>query len=254
MKKSIILALLLLFQLGCSSTLLLSPQPYEGQEQIYKEGIQTILSAKNSLVAVRPAFNQYQSNQRPRFVVSVLNGTDTPYDFSVENVRVTVDGFEHKVFTYEELVAEIKSNQMWAAIGAALNSMSRSMQAQQAGTTYHTGAVNSTVNNSYGQNLGTINSSYSGYSYNYAAVQQAQAANNAQTQTEMANIRNNAEMALNNLSSTILKRNTVLPQQTQGGYIVIDELDNLKVPHEILIKIILNDEEHIFRFNHRMLQ
>lgn len=231
---------------GCATTLKLDPVASEEQKEIFQGGTETLISAKESLVAIRPSTNSYQSVQRPSLVVSVTNGTDEPYNFGPENISASINGQSVKVFTYDELVAEVKRQQAWAAVAAALNGAAQSMNAANAGYTYNSGTYNSSY---YGSGYsGYGYGSYSGYTYNAAAVQQAQAAANAQTQANMAAIKTQTDEALNQLASTMLRKETVFPQKTFGGYITLDKLPVPDSPNEVIINIAVGAEVHQFKF------
>ncbi len=98
---------------GCAATktLTLDPLALDGQQKVLQEGVETIISPRKALVAIRPGTNTYSSEGRPTFVVTVLNGTDESFEFSTEDIQVFVDGEPHKVFTYDELVADVKRQQ-----------------------------------------------------------------------------------------------------------------------------------------------
>lgn len=135
-------------------------------------------------------------------------------------------------------------------MAVALNGAAQSINAANAGNTYHSGTYNTSY---YGNNTGYIGSgygSYSGYSYNPAASFQAQAAVNAQTQASMANIEAQTANSLNELSATILKKSTVFPQSIYGGYITLEKLPAPETTSEIVIKISFAGEEHEFIFEH----
>ena len=231
---------------GCATTLKLAPVASGEQKEIYQGGTETLISAKKSLVAIRPSANSYQSVQRPSLIVSVTNGTDESYNFGPENISASVNGQSVKVFTYDELVAEVKRQQAWAAVAAALNGVAQSMNAANAGYTYNSGTYNSSY---YGSGYsGYGYGSYSGYTYNAAAVQQAQSAANAQTQANMAAIKTQTDEALNQLASTMLRKETVFPQKTFGGYITLDKLPVPDSPNEVIIDISVGGEVHQFKF------
>ncbi|MCG8345822.1 MAG: hypothetical protein MI685_11795 [Chlorobiales bacterium] len=98
---------------GCATTkiLTLEPQALDGQQKVIQEGREAIFSPKKALVTIRPGANTYSSDGRPKFVVTVVNSTEEPFDFSTEDIQVFVDGEPHKVFTYDELVADVKREQ-----------------------------------------------------------------------------------------------------------------------------------------------
>ena len=199
------------------------------------------MSAKNSLVTIRPSANTFQSEQRPSLVVSVTNGTDESYNFSSDDIRASVNGQSVKVFTYEELVAEVKSQQAWAILGAALGGAAQSYSAANSGYTYNSSYYGS----GYGSNR---YAPYSGYTYNSAAVQQAQAAANAQNQANMAAIKTETDTALNRLSSTILRKETVFPKKTFGGYITLDKFPVTDSANEVTLNVSVGGEMHQFKF------
>jgi hypothetical protein len=247
MRKIVFIFLLISFLQGCATTLRLDPVAIEGQQEIYQEGTETLISAKNSLVAIRPSTNTYQSVQRPTLVVSVLNGTKKPFNFSTEDIDVYANGKPVKVFTYDELVAEVKRQQACAALAVALGGVAQSMNAANAGYTYHSGTYNSSYYSNYGYS-GYGSGSYSGYSYNPAAALQAQAAANAQMLTNMTVIKSQTNQALNELGSIILKKSTVFPQKMHGGYIKLEKIQVPEAANNILVKINAGDETHEFNF------
>lgn len=253
MNKPLLIAAIALLLQGCASTLRISPRVFDGQKKIYQEGVETVISAKKALVAIRPSTEIYSSENRPTIVVSVQNRTDETFEISSEDVKVFVDGVSHKVFTYEALVAEIKRRQAWAAIGAALSGAAESMNAANAGYTYNSGTYNASAYDNHG-NTAYGYGTFSGYSYNAAAAQQAQNAANAQTQANMRAIQDQAEQSLAILGSTMLKKTTVLPQAWHGGYITIGKIPNIRQQHEIRVVVTAAGEEHEFLFDHLLVQ
>lgn len=253
MKRLLTIAILGFLLQGCASTLKLEPHALDGQQRIFQEGVEAIISPKAALVAIRPSATTYSSEGRPTIVVTVLNGTEEPFNFSTEDVQVFVDGEPHKVFTYDELVAEVKRQQAWAAFAVALSGAAQSMNAANAGYTYNSGSYNAYAYDNYG-NRAYGYGTYSGYTYNAAAAQQAQAAANAQTQANMQAIRNQTEQSLSALGATMLKKTTVLPQAWHGGYVTIEKIPNADHPQDIRVVVRAAGEEHEFLFKHFKVQ
>ena len=218
MHKIVFIFILISFLQGCATTLRLDPVAIEGQQELYQEGTKTLISPKNSLVAIRSSTNTYQSSQRPTLVVSVLNGTEKPFNFSTEDIDVYVDNKHVKVFTYDELVAEVKRQQTFAAIAIILGGVAQSMNAANAGHTYHSGTYNSSYYSNYGYS-GYGSGSYSGYSYNSAAALQAQSAANTQMLTNMAAIKSQTNQTLNQNTQTTNNK-TKQTKQTQTNTIM----------------------------------
>lgn len=232
---------------GCASTLRVQPVAGPDQTTMYKDGTEAIISKKRSVVVLRPSANTYTSEQRPTFVVSVLNGTDKPVVFSTEDITASVAGTPLKVFSYDELVAEVENKRKWAAVAAALAGAAQSMSAAQAGNQYTYGSYNTSYYGNrgyYGSGYGT----YSGYTYNPAAAAQAQAAANAQMNQNFENINSSANAALSDLGRTILKKETVLPNEWYGGYLKLQQTPIPDSSNTISLKVLFGEEEHLFEF------
>lgn len=253
MKNLLTIAILGIFLQGCAATLKLDPRALAGQQEVFQEGVEAIISPKKALVAIRPSANTYSSESRPTIVVTVLNGIDETFNFSTEDVQVFVDGVPHKVFTYDELVAEVKRQQAWAELAVALDDVAQSMNADNAGYSYKSGSYNATAYDNYG-NRAYGYGTYSSYTYNAAAAQQAQAVANAQTQANMQAIRNQTAQSLSALSTTMLKKTTVLPHDWHGGYVTIEKIQNIDQQHEIRVVVRAVGEDHEFMFNHFKVQ
>ncbi len=232
---------------GCASTLRVQPVAGQDQHTIYKDGTEAIVSKKRSVVAVRPSNNTHTSEQRPTFVVSVINGTDKPIVFSTENITASASGSPLKVFSYDELVAEVENQRMWAAVGAALSGAAQSFSAAQAGNQYTYGSYNTGYYGNRGYS-GFGYGTYPAYTYNPGAAAQAQATANAQMNQNLENINSSANAALSNLRQNILKKETVFPDESHGGYVKLQEAPVPETSNSILLKVLLGDEEHSFEF------
>ena len=197
--------------------------------------------------------NTYTSEERPTIVVSVLNGTEEPFNFSTEDIQVFVDGFEHKVFTYDELVEEVKRKEAWATVAAALSGAAESINAANAGYSYNSGTTNTYAYDNFGNSTYSYGS-YSGYTYDATAAQKARDAANAKTQANLQAIQNQADSSLNALSSTMLKKTTVFPQSWHGGYVTIAKISNSEQPHEIKVVVTAAGEEHEFILQQHKVQ
>jgi len=234
---------------GCATTFQLDPIELKGQQTVFQEGVGAILSKKRSIVEVRPSSTTYSSEKRPSFVITVFNGTDSPFNFSTENIKVYVDDIRHRIFTYDELIEEVKRQQDWAVVGAALNDVANSMNAANAGYSYHSGTVNAYAYGNSGNSAHGYGS-YSGYTYDAAAAQQAQTAANAKTQAYINAIRQRTEQSLNALSSTMLKKTTIMPSGSHSGYITSDKIPNSNQHRNVKIVVSVPGEKHEFLFKH----
>ncbi len=248
MKRLLLVFITVLFLHGCASSLKLDPYALDGQKEIYQEGVESIISPKKSLVAIRPAESIYSSGNRPKIVITVLNGTDEPFNFSTENVQVFVDDNPHKVFTYDELVAEVKRQQAFGAFMAALNGISQSMNAANAGHAYSSGSINTYAYDNYGNSVYGYGT-YTEHTYDPMAVQQAQAAASAQTIAYMQLVNNQAEQSLSSLKTMMLKKTTVFPQAWHGGYVAMEKIPDISQNHTIKVVVSILDEKHTFLLN-----
>jgi hypothetical protein len=79
---------------------------------------------------------------------------------------------------------------------------------------------------------------------------QAQALANAQTQANLERINFETCLALDRLSSTILKKETLFTESSIGGYVKIENLPTPKESNVICVKIETGSEKHEFIFNH----
>jgi len=157
--KFAILAAIVVTQ-GCATYGRISGNPLADQKSVYKDGRKTLISVKQSTVAIAPETDTVKSGQRDNFVVAVNNGTNHEILFSTDDVTTyfKTNGQKSalKVFSYDELVAEEKKRQAWAAVAAALQGAADSMNAANAG-----------YSNTYGTYSGSAYSSYGTSAYGY---------------------------------------------------------------------------------------
>ena len=110
---------------GCVSYLAGSPIPLDGQETMFVDGKQLLVSNVGNSVAMGFQASPPDGG-RGVFVVAVQNGIGERFDFSTDNIaaaELNSDGSVKQylpVFSYEDLVAEERKRQTWAAVGAAL--------------------------------------------------------------------------------------------------------------------------------------
>jgi hypothetical protein len=204
---------------GCVTTETVQFEAKADQQAVVRDGQPALVSQrKNSLVIARPAAREFRIGGRPVFVLAIYNRTGTPQEFRVANVQVTQvvhgEAAQLKVITYEMLVQEEKTRQVFAAIGAGLAAGANSYSASQAG--YYNS--NSTVYTP----RGTYQVNTTGYSPTAAAIAQSNA--NAQN-TEMIGAtieRGQANMAM--LERGVIKDNTLMPGEWYGGQLHIQPL------------------------------
>jgi hypothetical protein len=204
---------------GCVTTESVQFQPSADQQAIVRDGRPALVSQrKNSLVIVRPAARRFQIGGRPVFVLAIYNRTAAPEEFRVANVQVTQlvhgEAVPLKVITYEMLVQEERTRQVFVAIGTGLAAAGNAYSASQAGY-YHS---NSTV---YAPG-GMYQVSTTGYSPTAAAIAQSNA--NAQNAEMISATIERGQANLAMLERGIIKDNTLMPGEWYGGQLHIQPL------------------------------
>lgn len=232
------------FVSGCAQTMKIKANPTAGQQIVYENGKELIVSKKVSALAVASLTRTIKSNQRPRFIITYFNGASVPLNLSTENILATFNGYKAKIYTYEELVEEIESNRRSQALSAALVGASQMMNAS--GTQYHSGSYNTNYYGSGGSGYGY--GTYSGTTYDPTAAAQAQAVIQSQTMSNINSANTSAANALNELDRVILRAQTVMPQQYHGGYIVLQKLPVNKTENKLSLVINTDNESHTFNY------
>jgi len=245
-----LLALIVATQ-GCATYGKISGTPSADQKSVFKDGRKTLLSVKQNTVAVAPETETVTSGQRGDFVIAVNNATNQEILFSTDNVtayaKINNQLAALKVFSYEELVAEEKKNQAWAAVAVALQGAADSMNAANAGYSNTHGTYSSSAYSSYGTSAYGYGS-YSGTTYNYAAAQAAQDAAQANSQTRFAQLEAEGQENLRNLASRILKKETIFPGAWHGGIVKVQLPSVSEEPQEFGLVVDVGGEKHEFKF------
>jgi hypothetical protein len=175
------------------------------QQAMVRDGQHALVSRqKNSLVLVRPASRQLQSNGRPVFVVGINNLGKQPVDFRVGQVEavqhVGASDYEMKVVTYEMLVQEEKNRQIAAAILTGVAAAGNAYSASQAGYGHYTTPSGRT---------GTF------YSPTAASIAQNNAA--AQNDAMIGATIETGQQNMAVLEHSVIKDNTLMPGEWYGG-------------------------------------
>jgi hypothetical protein len=210
------------------------------QQAITRDGSPSLISAKRNIVMLKASGEEMDSSDRPNFVVAIKNMQPGMVNFSPAGINAKVlspDGTFRplKVYSYAELVAEEKHRQTMAAVGAALGAVGRGMAAANAGRSNTYGTFNAYDN--YG---GRAYGNYSSTSYNSYAAFNAQQRANAQTSVDFANIRQEGAYNLQMLQGSIIKENTLGPDEWYGG--TKDKTGSVAYS----ISVVFDGEEHVF--------
>lgn len=254
--KVAMLAIIVVTQ-GCATYGRISGNPLGNQKSVYKDGRKTLISVKQSTVAIAPETDTVTSGQRGNFVIAVNNGTNHEILFSTEDVtaysKTNGQRLALKVFSYDELVAEEKKRQAWAAVGAALQGAADSMNAANAGYSNTYGTYSGSAYSSYGTSAYGYGT-YSSTTYNYAAAQAAQNTAQANSEARFARLQAEGEANLSSLSARILKKETIFPEAWHGGIVKVELPAVSDQPQVIELVVNVGGEIHEFRFTQEKVE
>lgn len=204
---------------GCVTTETVSYVPKPHQQLLMRDGYNAIVSRRaNSVVVLRPVGREIPTHGRPVFVVGIYNHSGKPLDFRVSDVRavqtVNQQSADLRVITYEDLVREEKTRQVFAALATGLAAGANAYSASQAGR-YHATSTVSTPRGIY--NVHTI-----GYSPTAAAIAQSRAS--AQNEAMISAAIEQGQANLASLERGVMKDNTLLPGEWYGGQLHLQPL------------------------------
>jgi hypothetical protein len=251
MKKTFFTLFLCLLIQGCVSTppttMRLVPQVLNGQKIINQEDAEAVISHKKSSVALRPPPDGYSLEARPMIYVSVY-GTEKPFDFSTEDIQIFVDGAPHRVLTYDELEAEIKSKKEKTLAQIELRYDDKSRKIADTG-------YKSTADEVAPPSAETPGGTRQyGYKYDIAGVTADQSDIEANKEAEINAVELETKRTLTTLNAVMLQKATVEPNEWHRGFVAIEKIPDPARPHEIKVIVTVAGEEHEFLFNHSKIQ
>jgi hypothetical protein len=211
----------------------------QDQQAITRDGQAALVSKKKkSLVIARPAQRGFQIGGRPVFAIAINNMTNTPQDFRVSDVQVTQTVRDEtvplKVITYEMLVQEENTRQVFAAVLTGVAAGANSYSASRAG--YYNS--NSTVHTS----RGTYQVHTTGYSPTANAIAQSNAS--AQNAEMISNTIERGQQNLATLEQGVIKDNTLMPGEWYGGRLYIAPLASDEKVKTYTISVLVGSERH----------
>lgn len=243
MKKIIFLTTLLLLIQGCAMQMKMEPIKQTDQEEIFVNGNTAIISEKNYTVILRPITETFDTKSNPKIGITVYNGTNDKINFSNENITVIHAGSTVRLYTYNELTEQIRQTAMLQSMLVGFGAAAQQMNTHNAGYSYNSGSFNSNSYGDYGNSR--IVGNYSGYTYDPMAAQAYRDNITQNSQNTISNIFGSASKDISMLDNMIVK-NTIMPNSSYGGYIVLDNLENTDT-QEMTVLIIINNEKHRFK-------
>ena len=191
--------------------------PYGSGKVVYERGSASLISnKKNSVMIIPPPSDNYAGIKEIPFFVVVGNKSNKTFDFyptriiaKWESKRWTNPPKENVVvYDYDQMLKKLKNREGTATFFALLGGAAGAYNAAQAGTTTTYGRVGNTP--------------FSATSYN-SGLSNALAMQNAnQTASNLNQIRRNASQAKSDLDQSLLRRQTMTPNSTFSGKLIID--------------------------------
>ena len=203
---------------GCAPTMMsLNPSSSPNQKIVYEDGLPIVMSVKSSAVALYPATRTFAAKSGPRVAVKVTNGTKQPVEFSTDNITASAGKAPVRVKSYEELVAEQEAQKRSANNAAMMAAIMGGM----------------------GQMVGQRTNDLA---FSQSQLQASQTiASSTQQQLDMA------DSTISELTKSMLKRQTVMPGATYGGYVQLDKVDGF-ANEPLAITVDFGGEVHQFSY------
>ncbi len=238
LRKALTLVAVSVIIAGCSTTYVTKPVITAGQQLRYNRGTPTTLSEmKSGSVEVSPL--GVDKDKRLVFGVAAFNGGSTPQNFGVENLSLSAaDGSNVQLLTADELIHRAKRKAAWAAFFYALAGAANAYAA--------TATANTTT-------MGTVYTpngpaTFVARTYNPALAYAGANAAAAQTQYNIAAVESRLDQTISSVQGQVLQTTTVDPGSSYGGDAVADGLGGDDFPHNLVLTVHWNNEDHIFRF------
>ena len=211
----------------------------------YVQGNPVLVSKKKNEVSVRLLSERIANDPAmlPEVLVVFVNSSGAVIDFSTENITAKTGGKAVRVYTYETLRKHIETRAAMLALAGALNGASQSIAASVPQTSYSTGTVSAYGSGGYASGTYTARTT----TYNPAATAAAISTINANTSNNIRNIAASRDAALSDTSS-MLRRNTVMPGNAAGGVVKLYAQD-LRPGKTLILTITVSGESHDFYFD-----
>lgn len=232
---------------GCASQLSMQAKPAADHQTAYVAGRPLMLSDKQYSVAVSPSSSRAMSNESLSFLVYLTNSQNEPVNFGPGNIRASFNGQPIRVFTYEEVLAQMEKERDSQALSAALAGLGQAMSAT--GQQQHYGTASAQHYNQQGY-MGYSRGTYSGSTYNPTAAAVAQSNIQAQTQQNVSGIKQRHNQEIANARTVLLATETVYPGNRHGGYIRTAQLND-STSGTLSLTVTVNGERHSFDFSIR---
>ncbi|MCW5597798.1 MAG: hypothetical protein KIT59_01590 [Nitrosomonas sp.] len=269
------LIILILSMTGCASVhyMKMSSIKTEGQEFVYDDGKETIISKKTHFVTLAPYSHLNNATSFTSYVLYVQNLGKEFINISSDNIRVSLkvksagqpasNTQPINVLSFSDVMMEIEEEEgrrkRAAAWAAAAGALSASSAAYSTSTTYNTGRTYGSYSGygSYGYRpytagiSGNYSGSYSGISttttYDPAKARILANQNSQNFRNNLDSIAASAQNSRQLAEQLVMKAQTIAPGEGHGGLVVTDtrELTH-KIEGEFEIEVTVGEERHVF--------
>jgi hypothetical protein len=162
---------------------------------------------------------------RAKLNVGVVNASQKPVTLLDTGVTATVGGAPVRIIRYQEMLAEERRRQAWAAAALALSAGASGYAAAGAGDTTTTGTYSGSYQ-AYGTRSGSETGIYAGTytarTYDPAAAQRAQAEVSARNAETAALLRDQADANRRQIEDMALRPHTVAPGEQIIGSVYVE--------------------------------
>ena len=223
---------------GCATTYELKGTPAENVAVEFQSGelIQKVF--KTNLVAAKVFKSEVRSDRKGAFVIAVGNLTQTPLTISPNCVRLETEGTPVKIYNYSELKDEVEKKARQQAAALVLMGMGAAMQAAK--PQYSWGTLTA-----WGPG-GSVQGTYSGYTYDPARAAAAQAIIGASIANQINALEASKTSELQ-IVEAVVREHTLYPGQTYTGLVVFEPPTG-KDRQNIILKVDLPPDIYEFRF------
>ena len=255
MRETIVI-LILVLATGCTDYCRLSGIEGPGQRITFRDGLELAHSEKAHRVVLAPVSGPVANGSRAEFLVTVENHGQEEFVFSAEDMTAGVvgggeiDGPPLGVFGYAELLIEQRERLHGEKWTAALEYLSDTINASNAGHTYRQDSVSAFGSgaDADGVYFGSAYGTRSQTTYDAGAAEAARNAAEARREERTDRLEAEGQANLERLNATALKKQTIMPGESHGGMVQIQLPRVEDEPLVVAIAVKAGEELHRFRF------
>jgi hypothetical protein len=224
---------------GCATHYVVDPIAAPDQEVRYDRGTPTTYSElTNGAVQITP-FGVDERDGRLVFGIAAYNKGQAPANFGVENIYLTAsDGRQLRVYTADQLVQEAQARANGASVAVAILGIAAAVAAIDSASWTESGR--------YWTRRGPVR--YVNRYHNPGAAVFGAVTAGVGTGLALGSIRNRLGHTIASIDNEILTTTTLDPDESFGGIVVGDKIGPNAAPHDVMVTVNFNGEQHQFRF------